>query len=182
MKFSAKQKIILLILVIGFLSLFAAITYFTRPYYPTIHEYILSERGAIYVPPEKYKINGYKASCKGRPTVLDKKFDSWGGAYPGYIIINPIANKGLATTIRLYIYYHECGHQFTGINEMKADNFAILQGLDSGWLTKDSDMQKICHFVSKIPADALHKDGKTRCKAMTSFFNKKTSRRTGKHH
>ena len=168
------------LVVLPFLA-WIAYAFFTRPYYPTVHQYILGERGAIYVPPGKYKINGYKAACKGRPTVLNKKFDSWGGAYPGFIIINPLANKGLPTVVRLYIYYHECGHQFTGINEMKADNFAILQGRDSGWLTTRQDMRKICHFVSKIPADQLHKDGKTRCRAMTTFFNGNTGKSAAQH-
>ncbi len=159
------------------LCLFLAISgytiwYLKQPYYPTVHQYILSEPGALYVDPTHYKIDHYKPHCEGRPTVLDENFESWGGAYPGFIIMNPRAIKALSTTVKLYIYEHECGHQYTGVNESRADNFAIARGLKSGWLHNFAEMKKICHFVSKIPADDLHKDGKIRCKEMTAFFKK----------
>ena len=147
-----------------------SIWYLQQPYYPTVHEYILSEPGALYIAPDQYKIGHYKPRCGNRPTVLNEKFESWGGAFPGFIIMNPLAIKSLPTTVKLYIYNHECGHQYTGVNESLADNFAIKRGIKTGWIRNAADMRKICLFVSKIPADEVHKDGKIRCQNMTLFY------------
>ena len=58
------------------------------------------------------KIDGKSVNCGKRPTVLNPNFDSWGGAFPGFLILNNKKISGLSTQVKLYIYSHECGHQF----------------------------------------------------------------------
>ncbi len=177
---SITNKRIFLLVFILFLgaSAIGSYHYFTTPYYPTVHEYILETKTAQFVEANAYKIDGHQARCENRPTVLYNKFDSWGGAYPGFIIMNPKAIKKLPTIVKLYIYYHECGHQFSGINEAKSDNFAILQGVKAGWLKNNQGMNKICRFVSKIPADKMHPKGIIRCQNMEAYFKKIITKHT----
>ena len=66
------------------------------------------------VPHGTLKIDGQPVNCGTRPTVLNPNFDSWGGAFPGFLILNTAKIKGLSTQVKLYIYSHECGHQFIG--------------------------------------------------------------------
>ena len=143
---------------------------------PTIKEYMaVAGSAAKFVPVGRLRIKGYRAVCGRRPTVSDPNFDSWGGAYPGFIILNPKALRGLPTAVQLYVYAHECGHQFGGAGESKADRFAIRRGVRRGWLRKNG-MKQICAFISKIPGDAAHPPGPLRCKRMTVYYNKLHSR------
>ena len=101
---------------------------------PTIDEYVKQWRNAKVVPPGSLKIDGRTVNCGKRPTVLNSYFDSWGGAFPGFLILNTKKINGLSTAVKLYVYSHECGHQFEGPDETKADLFAIGRGVKRGWL------------------------------------------------
>ena len=46
--------------------------------------------GAKLIAAGKLKIDKHRMACGRRPTVIDPKFDSWGGAYPGYLILMAI--------------------------------------------------------------------------------------------
>ncbi len=145
--------------------------------YPTVHEYLLENKNTRLVGVAKYKIDGYSAICGRRPTILNSRFDSWGGSYPGFIIMNPKANRKLTTTVKMFIYAHECGHQFQGAGELRADNFAIRRGVLWGWLKNRTGMNQICHFINKIPADAVHPPGTERCRKMMIYYNELLQRR-----
>ena len=93
------------------------------------------------------KIDGKSVNCGKRPTVMNPNFDSWGGAFPGFVILNNKKISGLSTEVKLYIYSHECGHQFEGPDETKADLFAIRRGVKWGWLDAQG-MEDICTFIS----------------------------------
>ena len=67
------------------------------------------------------KLDGRKVNCGKRPTVLNSNFDSWGGAFPGFLILNTKKITGLSTAVKLYVYSHECGHQFEAFESIKAD-------------------------------------------------------------
>src|SRR5262245_58285704 len=101
---------------------------------PTVAEYLAQWRDAKVVRPGSLKIDGRAVNCGTRPTVLNSNFDSWGGAFPGFLILNTKKVNGFSTVVKLYVYYHECGHQFEGPDETKADLFAIRRGVMSGWL------------------------------------------------
>lgn len=121
------------------------------------------------IPHGALKIDGNAVNCGTRPTVLNPDFDSWGGAFPGFLILNTAKIRGLSTQVKLYIYSHECGHQFIGASETKADLFAIRRGVRWGWLDAQG-MEEICTFISQLKGDAVHPPGPKRCTTMRSYY------------
>jgi len=141
---------------------------------PTVDEY-LKEVGpeAKFVAHGSLTIDGKRVNCGKRPTVLNPNFDSWGGAFPGFLILNTKKIAGLTTQVKLYVYSHECGHQFIGADELKADSFAIRRGVKWGWLDAHG-IEEICTFISQLKGDAVHPPGPTRCKLMRNRFRELT--------
>jgi hypothetical protein len=137
---------------------------------PTVNQYI-KEVGptATFVAQGQLKIDGIPMNCGTRPTVMNPGFDSWGGAFPGFLILNTKKIKGLSTQVKLYIYSHECGHQFIGASETKADLFAIRRGVKWGWLNAQG-MEEICVFISQLKGDAVHPPGPKRCETMRAYY------------
>ncbi|MEC9369111.1 MAG: hypothetical protein VX871_10530 [Pseudomonadota bacterium] len=122
------------------------------------------------IEPGELKIDGQSMTCGRRPTVMDPKFDSWGGAYEGYLILNPAKLQGLTTTIKLFVFSHECGHQFIGRDEEAADCFAIKRGRRYGWLD-DGGLLEVCEFISKLKGDWDHPAGPKRCEHMRACYD-----------
>jgi hypothetical protein len=131
----------------------------------------LSEAGpdAKLIEHGKLKIDGKKVNCGTRPTVLNSNFDSWGGAFPGFLILNSAKINGLSTAVKLYVYSHECGHQFVGPDETQADLFAIRRGVKWRWLDAVG-MEEICTFISTLKGDSVHPPGTRRCEAMRKYY------------
>jgi hypothetical protein len=137
---------------------------------PTLDEYV-KEVGpdAKVVPHGELKLDGKAVNCGKRPTVMNPNFDSWGGAFPGFMILNNKKITGLPTPTKLYIFAHECGHQFQGPDETKADLFAIRRGVKWGWLDAQG-MEDICAFISQLKGDAVHPPGPQRCETMRKYY------------
>ena len=137
---------------------------------PSLDDY-LKEIGpeAKIVGHGQLKLDGRSVNCGKRPTVLNPNFDSWGGAFPGFLILNTKKISGLSTQVKLYIYSHECGHQFEGADETKADLFAIRRGVKWGWLDAQG-MEDICTFISQLKGDAVHPPGPKRCETMRAYY------------
>ena len=125
---------------------------------PTIDEYVKEAPGLQAHPARPLKIDGRSVNCGKRPTVLNSNFDSWGGAFPGFVILNTKKINGLSTAVKLYVYSHECGHQLEGPDETKADLFAIRRGVTWGWLDAVG-MEDICTFISTLKGDSVHPPG-----------------------
>jgi hypothetical protein len=121
------------------------------------------------IEPGKLKIDGHTMVCGKRPTVIDPKFESWGGAYPGYLILNPERMKDLPTPVKLFVYAHECGHQFIGRNEGAADCFGVKRGRRYGWLAEEG-LAQVCDFISGLKGDADHAAGPKRCNKMRMCY------------
>jgi hypothetical protein len=115
------------------------------------------------------KIDGKAVNCGKRPTVMNPDFDSWGGAFPGFLILNTKKIQGLSTEVKLYIYSHECGHQFVGADETQADLFAIRRGVKWHWLDAQG-MDDICTFISQLKGDSVHPPGPERCATMRKYY------------
>ena len=142
---------------------------------PTVDQYLeqVGPAGKA-VPHGQLKIDGKSVNCGKRPTVLNPNFDSWGGAFPGFLILNMKKIGGLSTQVKLYVYSHECGHQFIGANETKADLFAIRRGVRRGWLDAQG-MEEICTFISQLKGDSVHPPGQKRCKTMRTYYRELVS-------
>lgn len=124
---------------------------------------------AKLIEPGKLKIDDYRMVCGKRPTVIDRNFESWGGAYPGYLILNPERLRTLPTPVKLFVFSHECGHQFVGRDESAADCFGVKRGRRYGWLNEEG-LAQVCDFISKLKGDADHASGPERCKKMRMCY------------
>jgi hypothetical protein len=138
---------------------------------PSVDEYLaMAGKEARKIPAGEMRFGTMKVYCGKRPTVIDPKLDSWGGSFPGYIILNPVHLNKEPLAVKLYVYAHECGHQFRGISETVADEFAIRRGVRYGWLDA-SGMDQVCEFISKVRADSAHPAGHKRCRHMRGVFD-----------
>jgi len=136
---------------------------------PTIKEYAAHVGGAKILAVGSLVIDGTRLRCGNRPTVLDPSLDDYGAAYPGFLILNLRLIARVPTAVKLWIYSHECGHQFRGPDEEAADCFAVQRGRRYGWLTSDG-LEQICRFISPAKASSMHYSGPQRCKLMRKCF------------
>ena len=137
---------------------------------PTPEEYIAHVGGnAKLVGPTQLKIDGTRVACGQRPTVLDSQLDDYGAAYPGFLILNPKLLDRVPKVVKLWIFAHECGHQFRGPDEETADCFAVQRGRRQGWLTIQG-LDEICKFISPAKGDSMHFSGSHRCEAMRKCY------------
>ncbi|MEL6298243.1 MAG: hypothetical protein AAFV26_02135 [Pseudomonadota bacterium] len=147
---------------------FAIVTTGVRSETPTAETYA-SYVGAQVIPPGKLVIDNQRLICGQRPTVLDSKLDDYGAAFPGFVILNPRLLARVPTPVKLWIYAHECGHQFRGPDESRADCFAVQRGRRQGWLTL-AGLNQVCTFISPAPSSFMHLPGKERCEIMRKCY------------
>lgn len=137
---------------------------------PTPEEYAAHVgSGASVVPPGALKLDSHRVICGQRPTVLDGRLDDYGAAYPGFLIMNPRLLAKVSTPVKLWIYSHECGHQFRGPDEETADCFAVQRGRRQGWLTP-AGLEEVCQFISPAKGDSMHLSGSFRCEYMRKCY------------
>lgn len=136
---------------------------------PTVQEYVAHVGGAQIIKPGELVLDGNRLICGRRPTVLDPSLDDYGAAYPGFIILNPRLIARVPTAVKLWIYSHECGHQFRGADEEVADCFAVQRGRRQRWLTTDG-IDQICRFISPAKASSMHYSGPRRCELMRKCY------------
>ncbi len=114
-------------------------------------------------------IDSVAMRCGRRPTVLDVHLDDFGAAYPGFVILNPRLLARVSTPVKLWIYAHECGHQYRGPDETRADCFAVQRGRRYGWLDSDG-LEQVCRFISPARSSMMHLSGSRRCAIMRQCF------------
>jgi hypothetical protein len=136
---------------------------------PTPEEYAAQVGGAPIQPAGTLKLDGRTMYCGTRPTVLDNQLDDYGAAYPGFLILNLRLLEKVSTPVKLWIYSHECGHQFRGPDEETADCFAVQRGRRQGWLTPEG-LEEVCKFISPAKGDSMHFSGSHRCEYMRQCY------------
>jgi len=137
---------------------------------PTPEEYVAHVGGdAKIVSPGELKLDGNRMTCGQRPTVMDNQLDDYGAAYPGFLILNPKLIGRVPTVVKMWIFAHECGHQFRGPDEETADCFAVQRGRRQGWLDT-AGLDEICRFISPAKGDSMHFSGSHRCESMRQCF------------
>lgn len=140
---------------------------------PTAEEYVAQVNpNATIVESGNLILGGHKVSCGVRPVVLDPKLDDFAAAYDGFILLNPTKLEGLPPPVALWIYSHECGHQFHGPDEDGADCFAAQRGRRQGWLRPDG-IEQICNFISPAHGDMMHFAGPQRCETVRRCYGEK---------
>ena len=137
---------------------------------PTPEEYASHVGGAAQIVQSgDLRLDGRRVYCGQRPTVLDNNLDDYGAAYPGFLILNPKLMNKVSTPVKLWIYAHECGHQFRGPDEETADCFAVQRGKRQGWLKEDG-LDEVCAFISPARGDSMHFSGSHRCAQMRKCY------------
>ena len=63
--------------------------------------------------------------------------------------------KKIPKPVRMWIYSHECAHQFRGPNEEVADCFAVQRGRRRRWLSL-AGLEQVCKFISPATGDSMH--------------------------
>jgi hypothetical protein len=141
---------------------------------PTAEEYVAHVGGdAKIVPAGQLVLDNRRMFCGQRPTVLDSKLDDYGAAYPGFVILNPKLLSRVSTPVKLWIFSHECGHQFRGPDEDAADCFGVQRGRREGWLTPEG-LEEICTFITPAKGTMMHFSGSHRCESMRKCYFDKT--------
>jgi hypothetical protein len=142
----------------------------TDNYGPSIEEYVKAAGSeAKIVAAGQLKLDNLRVYCGNRSTVMDPNLDDYGAAYPGYLILNPKLLAKVTTAVKLWIYAHECGHQFRGPDEEAADCFAVQRGRRQKWLTV-AGLEEVCSFISPARGDSMHFSGEKRCEAMRRCY------------
>ncbi|MEO1719018.1 MAG: hypothetical protein AAFR23_02195 [Pseudomonadota bacterium] len=141
---------------------------------PTAEAYAAHVGGKI-IKPGQLVIDNNRLYCGKRPTVLDSTLDDYGAAFPGFLILNPDLLSRVSTPVKLWIFSHECAHQFRGPDEALADCFAVQRGRRQGWLTQQG-MEQICNFIRPAKGSIMHPAGPERCKLMRKCFAEKRVR------
>ena len=123
------------------------------------------------MPPGQYELDGRRVTCKTLPTVLDPHLNDYAASLPQFIVLRPDLMAKPATAVKLWIYYHECGHEFVGADEGKADCYSVTQGVKEGWLNA-SGLDEVSSFISAAQRDATHFAGPQRYLAIRACYAK----------
>ena len=83
--------------------------------------------------------------------------------------MNPKLIAKVPDPVKLWIYSHECAHQFRGPDEITADCFAVQRGRRQGWLTQ-AGLNEVCNFITPARGDLMHFSGSYRCAAMRRCY------------
>jgi hypothetical protein len=118
---------------------------------------------------------GRALKCGSVRNVLDNRLPNLGIASPGVLVMNPRLLTRQPQTVRLFVFYHECGHHHVGGNEMKADCWAVGEGVREGWLDRQG-LTQVCASFNDAPPTPTHPSGRARCGNIDRCFASATQR------
>jgi hypothetical protein len=114
-------------------------------------------------------IAGRSLRCRGVRTVLDPRLRNLGIAAPGVLVLNPGLLDRYSDAVRLFVFHHECGHHHVGGNELKADCWAVGEGVRHGWLDREA-LTQVCRSFGNAPATPTHPAATRRCANLEQCF------------
>jgi len=143
---------------------------------PTPEMYVATNKGgSSIVPNGQLRFDGTSFTCERFPTVEDPLLNDYAAApYKGFLIINPTVFAKVPTTVKLWIYQHECAHALGIPDETKADCFSVSKLRRQGLLSPQG-LEQVCDFISAGQADAAHPSGPARCAAIRTCYGKSVS-------
>jgi hypothetical protein len=114
-------------------------------------------------------IGGRVLRCGGVRNVLDPHLPNLGVAAPGVLVLNPGLLSRHSEIVRLFVFHHECGHHHVGGSELKADCWAVSEGVKGGWLDREG-LAQACRSFGDAPATPTHPSGANRCTNLDRCF------------
>jgi len=118
---------------------------------------------------------GRALKCGSVRNVLDNRLPNLGIASPGVLVMNPRLLTRQPQTVRFFVFYHECGHHHVGGNELKADCWAVGEGVREGWLDR-TGLTQVCTSFNDAPPTPTHPSGRARCSNLERCFASATQR------
>jgi hypothetical protein len=109
--------------------------------------------------------------CGGVRNALDSRLPNLGISVPvaRLIVINPTRLARQPETVRLFVFYHECGHHHVGASELSADCWAVRRGQRDGWLNK-AGLAQICSSFGNSSGTPTHPSATQRCSNLDRCF------------
>ena len=140
---------------------------------PTPEMYVANNKGGSRIVPNgQLRFEGQAFTCARFPTVEDPLLNDYAAApYKGFLIINPTVFDKVPTTVKLWIYQHECAHALGIPDETKADCYSVAKLRRQGLLPPQG-LEQVCDFISAGQADAAHPSGPARCAAIRACYGK----------
>jgi hypothetical protein len=114
-------------------------------------------------------IAGRVLRCGSVRNVLDPRLPNLGVAAPGLLVLNPGLLSRHSEIVRLFVFHHECGHHHVGASELKADCWAVTEGVKGGWLDRGG-LGQACRSFGDAPATPTHPSGARRCANLDRCF------------
>jgi hypothetical protein len=114
-------------------------------------------------------IAGRVLRCGSVRNVLDPRLPNLGIAAPGVLVLNPGLLNRQSESVRLFVFHHECGHHHVGGSELKADCWAVTEGVKQGWLDRGG-LAEACRSFGNAPATPTHPSGARRCANLDRCF------------
>src|SRR5262249_20139758 len=99
----------------------------------------------------------------------DPHLPNLGVAAPGVLVLNPGLLSRHSEIVRLFVFHHECGHHHVGGSELKADCWAVSEGVKGGWLDREG-LAQACRSFGDAPATPTHPSGANRCANLDRCF------------
>src|SRR5882724_9177360 len=114
-------------------------------------------------------IAGRVLRCGRVRNVLDPRLPNLGVAAPGILVLNPALLSRQSEVVRLFVFHHECGHHHIGASELKADCWAVTEGVKQGWLDRVG-LAEACRSFGDAPPTPTHPSGARRCANLDRCF------------
>jgi hypothetical protein len=114
-------------------------------------------------------IAGRVLRCGSVRNVLDPRLPNLGVAAPGLLVLNPGLLNRHSEIVRLFVFHHECGHHRVGASELKADCWAVSEGVKQGWLDRGG-LAEACRSFGNTPATPTHPAAARRCANLDRCF------------
>ena len=118
---------------------------------------------------DSIQLAGRTLTCKHVRIMTDRRLPSEGAAAPGVLILNPTMMNAQPAIVRLFVFNHECGHHNVGESELKADCWAVQQGVREGWLDTKG-LGAVCRSFDDAPETPTHPSGRRRCRNLDQCF------------
>jgi len=117
------------------------------------------------------EMDGRKLRCANARSRLDARLPNLGLSIPdaGLLVFNPALLRRQPKTVRVFVFHHECGHQYVGASELGADCWAVNRGVSDGWLGKQA-LTQICRSFGNAPESSTHPSAASRCANLDRCF------------